>query len=75
MQLHRVGYFKYDSGQSFFPVDDRFHVDIEEIGEGLVVFVVAPFFPSPNMMTVHSFKKVKRICGDGIYYRKRNEAL
>ena len=78
MQLYRAGYLKYDSGHNLFPVEDRFHVDIEQISEGLVVFGVALWemvFPSPNMLTVHSFMKVKRICGDGAYDRIRNEAL
>jgi hypothetical protein len=66
MQLYRAGYLKYDSGHNLFPVEDMFHVDIEQISEGLIVFGIAPgkiVFPRSNMMTVHSLMKVKRIFG------------
>ena len=67
MQLYRAGYLKYDgSGLNLFPVD------IEKIRKGLVVFGFAPW---ENMMTVYSLMKVKQICGDEIYDKKRNEAL
>ena len=42
MQLYRNGYLKYDhSGHNLFAVEDRFHMDIEQIYEGLSVFGVA----------------------------------
>ena len=37
------GCLKYDKGHNLFPVEDKFHVDIEQIREGLVVFGVAPW--------------------------------
>ena len=43
LQLYRADYLKYDnSGHVLFAVDDRFHVDIEQIHEGLTVFGIAP---------------------------------
>ena len=42
MHLYRAGYLKYDIGHNLLiPVEDRFHVDIEQRREGLVVFGVA----------------------------------
>ena len=43
MQLYRAGYLIYDSGHNLFPVEDRFHVGIEQIRVGLVVFGAAPW--------------------------------
>jgi hypothetical protein len=51
MQLSRAGYLKYDRGHNFFPIEDRFHVDIEQIDEGLVVFRIVPWengIPEPK---------------------------
>jgi hypothetical protein len=45
MQLHRAGYLNYDSGHYFFPVEDRFHLDIEKIRKELIGFGVAPWEP------------------------------
>jgi hypothetical protein len=48
MQLYRAGYLKYDKTapaiceHNLLPVEDRFHVDIEPIREGSVVFDFAP---------------------------------
>ena len=42
MQLYRADYLKYDSGHNLISVEDRFHVDIEQIREGLTVFGVVP---------------------------------
>ena len=66
-------YLKYESGHYFFPVEERFHVDFEQIREDLVVFGVAPWencLPEPE----YDDGPFKRICGDGISDRKRNEA-
>jgi hypothetical protein len=41
MQLYQASYLKYDSGHNLFPFEDRFHVDIEQILEGLVLFSIA----------------------------------
>ena len=44
MQLYWAGYLKYDdSGHNLFPIEDRFHIDIEQIREGLVVFGIVPW--------------------------------
>ena len=43
MQLYRAGCLKYDKGHNLFPVEDKFHLDIEQIREGLVVYGVAPW--------------------------------
>ena len=40
MQLYQASYLKDDN---LFAVEDRFHVDIEQICEGLTVFGVAPW--------------------------------
>ena len=51
MQLHWACYLKYDSRHNFFLVEDRFHVDIEQIREGLVVFGIVPWencLPEPK---------------------------
>ena len=40
IKLYQAGNFKYDSGHNFFPVEDRFPVDIEQVRKGLVVFGV-----------------------------------
>ena len=73
MQLYLAGYFKYEGGHNFFPVEDKFHVDIEKIRESLVVFGFASWengLPEPE----YDDGPFKRIC-DGIYDRKRNEAV
>ena len=33
----------FKSGHNLFPAEDRFHVDIEQVCEGLVMFSVAPW--------------------------------
>ena len=44
MQLYWVGYLKFDdSGHNLFAVEDRFHMDIEQIRGGLAVFGAAPW--------------------------------
>ena len=51
IQLYRAGYLKYDSEHNLFPIEDRFHVDIEHILEGFVLFGVAPWengLPEPE---------------------------
>jgi hypothetical protein len=58
MQLYRAGYLKYDSGHNFFPIEERFHVDTEQIRDGYVVLALRRgkiVFPSPNITTVHSY--------------------
>ena len=43
--------FQYDSGHNLFSVENRFHVDIEQIREGLVLFGGAPWengLPEPG---------------------------
>ena len=69
MQLYQAGYLKYHSGHNFFPVEDRFHVDIEQIREGLVVFGIASW---ENSLSEPEYddSPFKRICEDGIYDRK-----
>ena len=77
MQLYRAGYLKYDSGHNLFPVEDIFHVDIDQIYESLVVFGVAPWengLPDHEYprWAAHSLLMVNRICEDKIYDTKRN---
>ena len=52
MQHYRAGCLKYDdSGHNLLAVEDRFHMYIEQIREGLIVFGVAPWengLPEPD---------------------------
>ena len=49
MQLYWVGnlkydiYLKYDNGHNLFTVEDRFHVDMEQIHDGFAVIGIAPW--------------------------------
>ena len=51
MQLYRTVYIKYENRHNLFPVEDRFHLDIEQIRESLVVSGVAAWengLPEPE---------------------------
>jgi hypothetical protein len=41
MQLYRAGCLKDNKGHNLFPDEDKFHVDIEHIREGFVIFGIA----------------------------------
>ena len=51
MQLYRAGRLKYDKGHNLFPIEDKFHMNVEQIHERMVVFGVAPWengLPDPE---------------------------
>ena len=52
MQLYRAAYLKYDDSEhNLFTIEDRFHVDIEQVREVLTVFGVAQWgngLPEPE---------------------------
>ena len=76
--FRNIGAIMHFKAYNLFPVEDKFHVDIEQIREGLVVFGVAPWENG-----LHDPE-----CDDGPFFdegqtdmwgrdlcRKRNEAL
>ena len=62
---------------TLFPIEDRFHVDIEQIREGLVVFGVAPWengLTDPECDDDPFFDEGKPCVWRRDLFRKRNEA-
>jgi hypothetical protein len=78
MQLYRASCLKYDKGDNLFPVEDKFHMDIEQIREGLVVFGIAPWkndLPDPECGDSPFFDEGQTDMWGRNLCRKRIEAL